>query len=125
HAGQRIDIEHLLYLPDMTVISPLPSSIDPNRVVDAGSLEPLAKRIVGILEGCMASPAPTQGTRPADACDIHQFLSNLVDAVPSVDAVSRLAKSHYRRLSGGLATWARQLELEPHRLRVVGTAGSG
>src|SRR5690606_21489137 len=25
----------------------------------------------------------------------------------------------------GLATWARQLELEPHRLRVVGTAGSG
>jgi hypothetical protein len=29
------------------------------------------------------------------------------------------------RLSGGLATWARRLEFEPFRLRIVGTAGSG
>src|SRR5690606_14042989 len=51
HAGQRIDIEHLLYLPDMTIANPLPSSIDPRRVGDAGSREPLATRIVEILAG--------------------------------------------------------------------------
>src|SRR5690606_22798012 len=69
HAGQRIDIEHLLYLPDMMVVGPLPSSIDPSRVVDAGSREPLAARIVEILKGCTTSPSLAQGTRPADACD--------------------------------------------------------
>ncbi len=125
HPGQRIDIEHLLYLPDLTIAGPLPSSIDPGRVVDAGSRKPLAARIVEILEESSAPSTSTPGARPADACDIHQFLSDLVDVVPSVDAISRLAKSHYRRLSGGLATWARQLELAPHRLRIVGTAGSG
>src|SRR5690606_15755044 len=56
---------------------------------------------------------------------IHQFFSDEVDVAPNVDAMSQLTKKHFRRLSGGLATWARQLEIEPHRLRVVGTAGSG
>src|SRR5690606_28077805 len=93
HAGQRIDIEHVLYLPDMTVAGPLPASIDPGRVVDAGSPEPLATRIVEILEGCAASARSAQGLHAADACDVHQFLSELVDVVPSIDAVSRLAKS--------------------------------
>lgn len=125
HSGQRIDIEHLLYLPDMELAGALPASIDPARVVDARDRERLAARTVEILESAPARSGSTQGNRPADACDIHQFLSDRVDAVPSVDAVSRLAKSHYRRLSGGLATWAMQLELDPHRLRVVGTAGSG
>src|SRR5690606_30952589 len=87
--------------------------------------EPLATRIVEILEGCAASARSAQGLHAADACDVHQFLSELVDVVPSIDAVSRLAKAQYRRISGGLTTWARQLELEPHRLRVIGTAGSG
>src|SRR5690606_9365584 len=43
-AGQRIDIEHLFCLPAMTVVGPLPSSIDPGGVIDAGSREPLATR---------------------------------------------------------------------------------
>jgi hypothetical protein len=30
-----------------------------------------------------------------------------------------------RRLSNGLATWARRLSMTPFRLRAIGTAGSG
>lgn len=125
YPGQRLDIDHLLYLPDHVVSGPLPSAIDPARVVDARERDRLAAKIMEILENAATPPASTQGLQPADACDIQQFLSDKVDAAPSVDAVSRLARTHFRRLSGGLATWARQLELEPHRLRVIGTAGSG
>src|SRR5690606_5874414 len=49
----------------------------------------------------------------------------LVDVVPSVDAVGQMARKHFTRLSSGLATWSRRLDLQPHRLRVLGTAGSG
>jgi hypothetical protein len=35
------------------------------------------------------------------------------------------AQELYTRLSGGLAQWARRIEAEPFRLRVIGTAGSG
>jgi len=125
HPGERLDIDHLLYLPDHVVSGPLPSSIDPDRVVDARERERLATRIIELLEDAGPPPSSAQGPRPADAADIHQFLSELVNVAPSVDAASRLARTHYRRLSGGLATWARQLQLEPHRLRVIGTAGSG
>jgi len=125
HPGQRLDIDHLLYLPDHLVSGPLPSLIDRDRLVDARDRDRLAARIMEILENAVPPPSSAHGLRPADAIDIHQFLSELVDVAPSVDAASRLARTHFRRLSGGLATWARQLELAPHRLRVIGTAGSG
>lgn len=125
HPGRQIDIEHLLYLPDATIAGPPPSSIDPHRIIDARTREQLAARVAEILEAAASAPTARAGTRAAEPCDIHQFLSDLVDIVPSVDAASRLASSHYRQLSGGLGTWARRLELDPHRLRVIGTAGSG
>ncbi|MCZ2096689.1 MAG: AAA family ATPase [Anaerolineae bacterium] len=127
HPGKRLDIDHLLYLPDCTVTGPLPASIDPTRVVDAGSGQRLAARIVELFDE-RPSPATsreTGGAEPPDAYDVHVFLSDVVQVTPSVDALSRLARSHYTQLSGGLATWARRLEMQPHRLRVIGTAGSG
>lgn len=125
--GRRLDIDHLLYLPDFALDGPLPARIDPTRVVDARSRDRLAARIAELFDE-RPSPAThrdTGGAEAPDACDVHAFLADLVQVVPSVDAMSRLARAHYTRLSGGLATWARRLELQPHRLRVVGTAGSG
>ncbi|HSJ80407.1 MAG TPA: ATP-dependent helicase, partial [Thiobacillus sp.] len=45
--------------------------------------------------------------------------------VPDVATVIGQARTLYTRLSGGLAEWARNIECEPFRLRVIGTAGSG
>jgi superfamily I DNA and RNA helicase len=42
----------------------------------------------------------------------------------SVRLVGR-ARTLVARVSGGLAHWARQLDIAPHQLRVTGTAGSG
>lgn len=123
----RLDIDHLLYLPDHELVGRLPSSVDPDRVVDARSAARLALRLQAMFDERPApSPsADTGGGEPPDPVDVHVFLSDLAEAVPSVDAIGRLARTHYRRLSGGLATWAQRLELDPFRLRVVGTAGSG
>ena len=125
--GRRLDVDHLLYLPDHTLVGRLPASIDPDRVVDARASTRLAARILEIFEQ-RSTPSPhadTGGRPPPDPSDVHVFLADLAEAMPSVDAIGRLAKAHCRRLSGGLATWAQRLELDPYRLRVVGTAGSG
>ncbi|MCM5571099.1 NERD domain-containing protein/DEAD/DEAH box helicase [Burkholderiaceae bacterium FT117] len=124
--GGRLDIDHLLYLPDHALAGPTPASVDPARVVDARSPESLAKRIEALFdERPMPASQGATGLRPADASDVHAFLSERLDLVPSIDAISRNAREQYARLSGGLATWARRLSMQPFRLRVRGTAGSG
>ncbi|HWS74129.1 MAG TPA: ATP-binding domain-containing protein [Quisquiliibacterium sp.] len=125
--GRRLDIDHLFYLPDHELRGPLPASIEPDRVVDARSAHRLAQRIVELFDErpWPASSRDTGGGEPPDPGDVHLFLSERVEVAPSVDAIGRLAREHYARLSGGLATWARRLEMQPFRLRVAGTAGSG
>ena len=122
----RIDIDHLVYLPDHALAGPTPASVDPARVVDARSRESLAKRIEALFdERPMPASQGATGLRPAEATDVHAFLSERLNVVPSIDAISRNAREQYARLSGGLATWARRLSMQPFRLRVRGTAGSG
>lgn len=125
--GRRLDVDHLLYLPDCTLSGFPPASIDPTRVIDAGRRDQLASRILQLFDrrSCSASRRDTGGAEPPDACDVHAFLSDVVQVAPSVDALSRLAHKHYKRISGGLTTWARSFEMQPHRLRVIGTAGPG
>ncbi|TXL64872.1 nuclease-related domain-containing DEAD/DEAH box helicase [Zeimonas arvi] len=122
----RLDIDHLVYLPDHALAGPTPASVDPTRVVDARSRESLAKRIEALFdERPMPASQGATGLRPAEATDVHAFLSERLNVVPSIDAISRNAREQYARLSGGLATWARRLSMQPFRLRVRGTAGSG
>jgi hypothetical protein len=125
--GGRLDIDHLLYLPDHELRGPLPSAIDPDRVIDARSRESLAKRVEALFDArpMPATPRDTHGAPPADASNVHDFLSERIDLAPSIDALSRGARERYARLSAGLATWARRLSMQPFRLRVRGTAGSG
>src|SRR5574338_1322474 len=71
--GRRLDIDHLLYLPDFALDGPLPARIDPARVVDARSRDRLAARIAELFD---ERPAPathrdTGGAEPPDACDVH------------------------------------------------------
>jgi hypothetical protein len=125
--GGRLDIDHLLYLPDCELSGPLPSAIDPERVVDARSRDSLAGRITALFDQrtLPSGPRETHGAPAADPSAVHAFLSDRIELVPNVDAMSRGAREQYGRLSGGLATWARRLAMQPFRLRVRGTAGSG
>jgi hypothetical protein len=59
------------------------------------------------------------------ATRVDTFLRGLIQLEPDVSALVGRAEALVTRVAGGLAHWARQIEIEPFRLRVVGTAGSG
>lgn len=109
--------DSLLYCPDYQIKQPGTAGIDPARIVDASKRGHLIHIIRTLL------PGDTPATKVAD--EVHRFLRNELRLVPDVATVAGQARTLYTRLSGGLAEWARCIECEPFRLRVIGTAGSG
>jgi hypothetical protein len=110
-------IDSLLYCPDYQVRQPGSAGIDPARIVDAGRRD----HLVHVIRSLLPEHAPA---RPL-ADEVHRFLRNELRLVADVAHMAGQAHTLYTRLSGGLAEWARRIECEPFRLRVVGTAGSG
>ena len=113
---EAVSLEYLLYCPDYTVRSPETAGIEPARIVDAPRRAHLLACIGEILPEGEAMPR---------AQKVHRFLRDLLQLETDVGALVGRARSLVTRVSGGLAHWARQLEFEPFRLRVTGTAGSG
>ncbi|MCY0854031.1 ATP-binding domain-containing protein [Cupriavidus sp. D39] len=114
--GQPVVIEHLLYCPDHTVQHPLTAGLSPERIVDARRRDQLCRLIQDIL------PA---GEEQAGTERVHRFLRDTIQLETDVSALIGQARTLVTRVSGGLSHWARQLDMEPFRLRVTGTAGSG
>ena len=115
--GVKTPIETLLYCPDFTVKQPGNAGLDPARIVDAARRAHLCRSIQTILP----ADEPPFATR----ADCLRFFAGMLDLVIDVNAVAGQAGVLYTRLSEGLATWARRIEVTPHRLRVTATAGSG
>lgn len=114
--GERLSIDYLLFCPDYLVQRPALAGLEPSRIVDATRRAQLAAIIQDIL--------PTGETLPQRA-SVARFLGDILELVPDPSAAIGDATKLVARLSGGLATWARQLDFSPFRLRVLGTAGSG
>lgn len=113
---QAAHVDYLLFCPDYTVRQVETAGIAPQRIIDARRKDQLGSIIQGIL------PA---GERAAQATEVHRFLRGVLQLETDVSALVGRARALVTRVSGGLAHWARQLEFSPHRLRVIGTAGSG
>lgn len=118
HQGGRLVLDYLLYCPDHRVASPATAGIAPERIVDARRPDKLCAILVKTLD----SLAGAEGPAPSS---VHAFLADELELAVDTGTLVGRARNWVTRLSGGLATWARQLEFEPFRLRVVGTAGSG
>lgn len=115
--GDKLSIDYLLYCPDYQVKKIEAAGLAADRIVDARQRDRLASIIQTILP---AAAAPT-----AQRERVLRFLNNVLQLVPDPSAMIGQANALVTRLSGGLATWARQLDFSPFRLRVQGTAGSG
>lgn len=109
-------VDGLLYCPDYKVRDPGGAGLAPERIVDADGRMRLASVIRDILPEGVATPR-------ADA--VHRFLRDVIRLEPDVSALLGRAREMVTRVSGGLAHWARQIDIAPFRLRVSGTAGSG
>lgn len=118
HGGQRLPLDYLLYCPDYRVLNPATAGIVPERIVDARSPATLAARIVSIVDAVPPLPSVAATT-------VRAFLSDELQLAPDTSALVGQTRAWVTRVSGGLATWARRIEFEPFRLRVIGTAGSG
>lgn len=115
-----IQVDALLYCPDYRVKHPQTAGLAPERIVDASRRDRLMSEIRHILpEGREDSHSTAQ------AKAAHHFLRDIIQLEPDVSALMGRARNMVTRVSGGLAHWARQIEMTPYRLRVTGTAGSG
>ncbi|NCW77798.1 MAG: nuclease [Oxalobacteraceae bacterium] len=114
--GEKLSIDYLLYCPDYQVKRIEAAGLAADRIVDARQRDRLPSIIQTILP---AAAATAQRER------VQRFLNNVLQLVPDPSAMIGQANALVTRLSGGLATWARQLDFSPFRLRVQGTAGSG
>ena len=115
--AESLTLDYLLYCPDYTVRDPASAGLPPERIVDAARRALLCKRIVAAF--------PDEPARDVLAHRLRRFFNDELQLVPDVSAMVGRAGQMVTRISGGLATWARRLEFEPFRLRVIGTAGSG
>lgn len=114
--GPAPRIEYLLYCPDYFVRQAHTAGIEPERIVDAAVRDQLVPRIRAILP-----PGEHSGHAP----EVHRFLRDEIKLEPDVAARLGIARERITRVAGGLSQWARALDFDPYRLRVVGTAGSG
>ncbi len=109
-------VDSLLYCPDYRVVDPGSAGIPATRIVDSSQREYLATIIQSLLPAGEADPV---------AESVARFLADEFRLVPDVSALIHQRHVLYTRLTAGLAHWARQIDCQPFRLRVTGTAGSG
>ena len=121
-----LSIDYLLYCPDYHVRDPHLAGIDPLHIIDAAVKDSLADAIRALLPLQQGNGEPGEPGEPGAQFDtVTRFLGDTLSLRPDPSAMIGSAAQMVTRLSGGLATWARQLDFSPYRLRVVGTAGSG
>ncbi len=121
HPEQRLEIDHLLYVPNAKVGKNLPANIALGRIVDSTNRDQLISIINEMFD---KNPIPT-GDHTAKTLDIQAFFLDKADVSPQIGLIGQSARQRTTRLSSGLAEWAGRLEFSPFRLWVQGTAGSG
>ena len=116
--GEKLYIDYLIYCPDYKVININAAGIDRERVVDGNSKAGLSDYIKRLLD--VKSDASPESVR-----ELHEFFLSSLRIVPDVASYKSSQERVYRQLLSGLSDVIDNLEFEPFRLRVTGTAGSG
>ena len=116
--GGKLYIDYLIYCPDYKVININAVGIDRERVVDGNSKASLSDYIKRLLDA-------KGDTSPESVRELHEFFLSSLRIVPDVASYKSSQERVYRRLLSGLSDVIDNLEFEPFRLRVTGTAGSG
>jgi len=119
--GTEPVLDVLLHCPDHSVRQPGTAGLDPERIVDAGRRDQLPAIVAALTRPQEGDPALDAAHRQA----LHRFFADLLELVPDVQSHIGQVEDLTTRLSGGLTEWARRIVVEPHRLRVTATAGSG
>jgi len=119
HGRQRpLDVDYLFYCPDYRVKNLNAAGLNASRIVDAADKEGLAERIQSILE-----PGEAGGDGWYEK--VEGFFHQTFEIVPDIHTHIGSQEKQFVRQSGPLADILTNLEMEPYRLKLSGTAGSG
>lgn len=109
-------VDYLFYCPDHTVLAPLSAGVPPERIIDARSARQLADRIMALIG---------PGRDCIEGRTVHRFFESKFQLVPDIHSHVREGERAMCRAAGGLADVLTNIEMQPLRLRVQGTAGCG
>jgi len=115
--GERLIVDYLIYCPDYQIKSINAAGINASRVVDASQKEKLAEIIESL---CVTSSEETVNYKK-----LESFFRQTFELVPDIHAHKEKLDKSFVRQSGALVNVLANLEMQPFRLRVMGTAGSG
>lgn len=117
-SAQPMVVDYLIYCPDYRVKHINAAGLNSARVVDAAAKDGLTGRIQTIL-------GPGRSARDGRFEQVEEFFYQTFDLVPDIHAHIGSQEKQFVHQSGALADILTNLEMEPFRLRVAGTAGSG
>jgi hypothetical protein len=113
----RLAIDYLVYCPDHRIGELIAASLDRSRIVDASRQHQLAE----CIEELMGRGKPDAFTHEK----VIEFFQHTFHLVPDIHARQLRLNERFVQLSQGLVKFINNLQIEPFRLRVVGTAGCG
>ena len=114
----NLQVDYLFYCPDYRVKNLNAAGLSAGRIVDAADKAGLAARIQSVLE-----PGATGSDGWYDT--VEGFFYQTFELVPDIHTHIGSQEKQFVRQGGALATILTNLEMEPYRLKVAGTAGSG
>jgi hypothetical protein len=115
---QSLPLDYLIYIPDHAVRQLNAAGLDASRIVDARDKAKLAERIEAILR-----PGAPGGDGWYEK--VHEFFCQTFSVVPDIHTHIAQQERGFIRQTGVLASILADLEMNPFRLRVSGSAGSG
>ena len=112
-----LEVDYLFYCPDYRVKNLNAAGLNTSRIVDAAAKDGLAGRIQSILE---------PGVAGSDGWydKVEEFFYQTFELVPDIHTHIGSQEKQFVHQSGALAKILTNLEMEPYRLKVTGTAGS-
>ena len=114
----QLNLDYLIYAPDHHLQKLNAATLNESRIVHAASPDSLAERIEGVLGRGSADQDKHLQT-------VEDFFRQTLELVPDVHAHVAAHQRSSSRLTGGLHKVLQNIEVEPLRLRISGTAGCG
>jgi len=115
--GEHLAVDYLIYCPDYRVKTINAVGISASRIVDSSKKNQLTEVIQSLCTANANSNINYQR--------VEHFFRQTFELVPDIHAHKEKLEKSFVRQSGPLVSILANLEMEPFRLRVVGTAGSG
>ena len=115
---RRLVVDYLIYCPEYQIKQINAAGLNAERVVDAVAKDSLAQRILSVL-------GPGKTIRDGWYEKVEDFFYQTFDLVPDIHTHIGSQERQFVRQSGALADILTNLEMEPFRLKISGTAGCG